>query len=325
MKFKRLTFLLLAAPLALLAACGNPTVTLSFSPNWYENPVNYNISDTYEFLEYAVTFEKPASEGDLRAEDDEGTYTAELSSASVSQDGKSRIGYRYTTRVHATGRYSLGGRSKEFEESIVSEVWFLGPSDALRPVRSVKTVDAFAPYPSATRVEDAATHYNYTFSVEYNEALTRAQVSYDDLLHDENDDTATVKIGGSATYLDNEEMIFALRGAELVSGLTFRKLYPVKQGSWKKATVALQSAPADMVYRDSFAIGGTEEARSVEATTVILGYSGGNTGGTQSFTYAKRIADGVNTYRNVLLSMRAPLLYGLGYLNYKLKSAQFTK
>lgn len=334
MKKRYFACLALALPALAFAGCTSGASRLAISANWYAAAdTTSEISNTYEELVYTVSFESTGTDA-YSVEYDEGTYTATLRNENITIGATVRAGYHLTTELTITGRYSVNGETGEdFTDVVISDVWFLDVTTELQPVRSVKKVLSHSPshtnsYPDS--IEDASTTYEYTYTSEYNEDCTEASVALTYTQPEGMPDVErTVSLSGNGTYLDNETILFAMRGINTASALSFRTVNPVTQ---QQTGIAMSAAPEIAERTQTFAINAYEngtvtEGASVEHTldayTFTLGYSGSNAGQSQTLTYAARTDGVTNTYRNVLLEMSVPIINSLGTLTYRLTSATF--
>lgn len=326
MKIKRLAPLALILPLALLSACGSGVASLVYTPNWFRSPEHPDYSGARERLVYTVSVKEETRNDPNRlyADYNNATYTTTLE---CFLEGTTWL-YRYSTEFSADVRYfevkSDGEKDVASGKEIIhTNVTFALENDKtpLRPIRSLRSVESLVP--DITVADAPIRAYKYTFTVDYNEDLTKAQVAYDDLIDDARDDRAEINLSGEGSYLDNEQILFAMRGIAIANGVQFRTINPVKDRTWKLATVASMETPVAAKYKASFSIGGVpQEEHEIDAHILTLGYTTGNTGTSKRYIYADH-TDGGNTYRNVLLEMEEPLVGATGTLVYKLQSADF--
>ena len=323
MKKKLIACLALAAPILVFAGCSGGTSRLTLSANWHaDTNTTTGISGTAEHLEYTVNYEPEEHEG-FNAEYEEGVYTADLR-----YDTYNGVAcYYLETHFSITGRYVLGEeKSEDFTDTVTSKVYFMDVSTELRPLWSEKTVvstSAVATMPST--LEGATETFAYTYTTAYNEDCTEAKVS---IVYTQPDSYAehpvekTIDISGKGTYLDNETILFAMRGIATSAVSSFRTINPVTQAV---TGCGMTAAPAVAETKRTFSVGGgAAQEHTLNAYTFSLGYSGAYSGQPQELTYAAKVTDGnTNTYRNVLLEMRVPTLQSLGTLVYKLKNADF--
>ena len=335
MKKIRMAGLILLAPLTLLCACSGG-VPLSFSANWYRNTaLGGSVGDTLEELTYEVTF-TPAEDtsGGFSVEYDTGTYTTELINDNVTlADGSTKEGYIYTTELSISGRYRLGGEVKEFSDFVTSTVTFLPVSYGLQPVESEKEVVSTSPETSSpASLEDAFRTYHYTYDVSYDAGLTTATAVYTDLTEYKTEEGETVRrdpetreyeIEGDTTYLDNEQILFALRGLDLSAGVTFRTINSVMGHVTEAGTSSNTQSSAAVKTAVDFTMDGTAVKQELDAVEVPLVYRSSPSGQAQTLVYAATTDPNNNTYRNVLLKMEVPVLQSLGTLVYTLKEATF--
>ena len=336
MKKIRLAGLMLLAPLTLLCACSGG-VPLSFAANWNRNTADSSVSNTREELVYEVTFtpsETPV--GTLTAEYDEGTYTTLLENKNLTlSDGSSQEGYVYTTKLTISGRFRLGSEvSETFTDTVTSTVSFLSASQRLKPVKSEKEVVSTSPVSSSpSSLENAFTTYHFTYDVSYDAGLTTATAVYTDLTEYETEEGETVRrdpetreydIAGDTTYLDNEQILFALRGLNLSSAAaTFRTINQVMGIVAEVSTSANSSAASSVKENVDFTMNGEAVKQEIDAVEVPLTYLTTPSGQSQTLVYAATTDANSNTYRNVLLRMEVPVLQSLGTLVYTLKEAAF--
>lgn len=327
MKKIRLAGLLLLAPLTLLSACSGGT-PLSFTANWYRNTaLGGSVNDTLEELTYEVSFTPAENDSSFSVEYDTGTYTTRLINANIAlSDGSTKEGYIYTTELTISGRYRLGSEvSEDFSDRVSSSVSFLPVTDGLKPVKSEKEVLSTSPIVSLPEtLEGAIETYHYTYDVSYDAALTTATAVYTDLnAETPAPETREYAIDGTTTYLDNEQILFALRGLSLSSVATFRTVNSVMGIVTEVSTGTSTTGPTSLKESVDFTMDGTAVKTEIDAVQVPIIYQSTPSGQQQDLVYAAT-TDTNNTYRNVLLRMEVPVLQSLGTLVYRLKEAAFT-
>lgn len=321
MKKIRITGLLLLAPLTLLCACSNAS-PLSFTANWYKNTSISTVSDTYEKLEYTVTF-SPAETTALSVEYDEGSYVTELKNEMLTlSDGTVAEGYILTSDLTISGRYTLNGlKGETFNDYTHSVVKFLSAGEKLRPVESEKTVHSTSALTdNPTSLENASQLFYYSIVTEYDAALTKATQTFNDLSKTDAEPVIEeFDVSGSDTFLDNEQIAFALRGLDLSAAPSFRTINTVMNSV---QTVSVSATAATETIH--FEMDGT----AIEDTTITVyeasvSYQTDLSGSAQKAVYAATTSAENNMYRNVLLRLQAPVLQSLGTLTYSLSKAQF--
>lgn len=323
MKRKRLSALILTAPLLALCACGG-TPELSFTPNWYANTLTDSITGTDEILEYNVTF-RPR-EGDLSVSYETGTYTTTLKDANyTAADGRVEHVYLYTTSFRIRGRYTyLGQSGEQFEDSMESSVWFLPASSGLRPLESVKTVRATVP--ASSPVAGAfTTAFDYSYRVVYDEALTTAHFTLDVAApqNGAGKRETDVDIRGNGTFLDNEEIAFALRGMDLTATALFASVDPQTR---TRAQIAVSQVPTKGSGVYSFELNGEKiDKATIETYEVPLSYRTSQPGPIRHFVYAAVTDPSNNVYRSALLQFDTEIMQNLGVMTYTLSRATFNQ
>ena len=324
MKIKRLAGLAALLPLVLLSACRNVT-SLTYGSYWYGDTTNSNIfSGETETLEYAVSF-VPSESAKLRI-GYEGTYTMRLGDENRLVDGASVPCYHLNTELAVTATFTLGNDSMTFEDSVVSDVYFLSAADGLRPLESSKTVVSTSPLNAnpASLDKDIAYHtFRYSTHTVYNADLSSAMFTLTNLDPEANDAAkeVTIALGNKGSYLDNEQLLFALRGLDMTSTENFRTINPTKRTEEK---LAFSEAPEAVLQPASFTLNGEEINAEIEARKVSLAYQSEASGQTQTFVYATHSGAAGNRYRHVLLTYEAPAIQSVGTVVYTLKSANFT-
>lgn len=328
MKKIRLAGLLLLAPLTLLSACSGGT-PLSFTANWYRNTaLGGSVNDTLEELTYEVSFTPAENDSSFSVEYDTGSYTTRLINANIAlSDGSTKEGYIYATELTISGRYRLGSEvSEDFSDRVSSSVSFLPVTDGLKPVKSEKEVLSTSPIVSLPEtLEGAIETYHYTYAVSYDAALTTATAVYTDLnAETPAPETREYAIDGTTTYLDNEQILFALRGLSLSSVATFRTVNSVMGIVTEVSTGTSTTGPTSLKESVDFTMDGTAVKTEIDAVQVPIIYQSTPSGQQQDLVYAATTDTNNNTYRNVLLRMEVPVLQSLGTLVYRLKEAAFT-
>lgn len=339
MKKKRLAGFLLLAPFCLLTACGGGgPATLPLEPNWFADASRTVIDNTYEKLEYSVKFQgsKP---GDYSVAYDEGTYTTELKAETYEfDDHSSKTVYSYSTELQISGHFTYQGVVGEtFNDFIRSEVIFHETGlNKFCPIRSTKTIHSTNPVVNPTEEVTSELFY-VTRTVEYStmksskleEApLTGATVTA--TVHatkegeeDKTSDPLEVKIERDDSYLDNEQILFALRGLNMASASSIRFGTNNPQTD-EIVTVKFTGSPSEDPLDLVFTIDGDPRPEgSIKAYKVQFGYDLAYSGMPRTAWYAAKTEG--NPYRNVLLRLDDELPNGYGTLRYTLVAAAFTK
>ena len=334
MKLRRLAGLAALLPIALLSACSSVS-PLTINANWYHDTTTRGIlPGTYERLEYDVSFKQ--GDTDLKASYQNGTYAVELKGETGFFYGENLALYHLHTEFSADVSFSMDGKGSTdtFTDSVVTDVWFRDVNGGLAPVKSTRTVISTTPlsdHPENLNKDVAYRIYEYSTTTEYDAALEEAKLTYDEVRPEPEarDSEKKIDIGGKGTYLDNEEIAFALRGLDMSSAFTFRTINPVKRVVEKIGADATPEEVSQPVNFTLAKVGSSEEPevinKSIDAFSVGVEYKGANPGYTQTLVYARKTNASNNQYRNFLLEMRVPLLNGIGTLTYTLKSATISE
>lgn len=320
----------------LLCSCNQASQKLQFSPNWAQNTLgNTGVISGTETLTYEVSFEQSSFFNKeyftvQYCPEQNGTYTTTL------QANDEIDGYEYTTALSMQVKFTLAnGESQTFTDSVTTKTLFKSSSLALQPVSSEKTVVSHTPKNvQATKLEDAFVAYDYTISTEYGEDGKSGTVTYTDrgqtLISAESypaTKTQSFEINTEKfTYLDNEQLLFAMRGLSSTVLSTERTVstYDVSTSAVQQVKITPSSATSD---KFSFSIDGTALPANtvVEYIPLSIKLNAVNEGAPIQAWYAKTTDAANNTYRNVLLHMQTSVSYNIGVLKYNLKTATFAK
>lgn len=298
---------------ASLTACSTDT-SVSFSFRWNSNGNNEVLPNTYEHYEYAVELKPESGSNDAYSvEYSNGKYVTTLQSVTVDEEEKTC--YRLESTLTLSVVYSCNGeKSETFTDTVSSIVVFTGESD-LRPIRSEKTVQSTAPVAlSPKKLSDCYQTYHYKTTIEYNEKATKGTYTRTDLgAGTVKNEEKTFSVSSKNSYLDNEQLLFALRGITSSSSQT---LSTFDVGEKKVRTINLSKEDAESKNFELYFNGDALATKAVDYVPNKLSYSGSNSGGTQTVFIAK--TDELNRYRNMILGMEIPLPFNLGTISYNL-------
>jgi hypothetical protein len=301
-----------------LTACAGTSQKIIFSSNWQaDNTVQQN--ELTEKLEYEVTFEKGAPlSDDYTLDYTNGKYTTNLST----EQYNGRTIYVYETKLEIDVVYQFGSEIEQLQDTVHSLVKFEKADKALRPISSHKEIVSHSPANGATELKKCYQLSHYSVDITYNEDYSGETVLKNLLPEAAQESTTSFKMDTEKyTCLDNEQLLFALRGINptLSPSAKFNVYSPyVKATQSVKATFAAEEG-IDFTFTRNGAI--IKEAIQYYPVSVALNEK--NSGATQKVWIAKNTNILSNTYRNVVLRLETPLSYNLGSLIYKLKSAEF--
>lgn len=318
-KILSLTSFILGA--TLLSACTGMYNPVTFNDNWKTNPeANSPINET---LVYNVSYSK--NDGLIEAYEinyTNGEYVANLST--VNEDGKTY--YLYQTELSIDVIYEYGSATKQFTDTVSSEIKFARAADRLRPVYSKKTLNSHSPSNGAVEnIDDCYYAHSYTVETTYNANLTEGKtvITEHTAEGDKKSDPKTFEIDEEDTrYLDNEQLIFALRGVNPTSFPTANFLVYApftKAVQQVKATFPTSAEGATFKFHRN----GTQIEQNINYRSVKLALNTNNPGAEQTIWIAEKSENNVN--RNVILKMETPLSYGIGSLVYTLTSETYSE
>ncbi len=316
MKAKKIA-LLLAGILsaASLAACTDNDKHVLFNSYWQYDSLARG-EQVNETLTYAVTYEAGAGNEDL-------SYTFTYGTGSyvtTLQKNADRATYTYVTKLTMPVSFEVGDETATFEDSVVTAVSFADAGESLRPISSTKTVISHTPTNSkATKIDDCYLAHNYTLETVYTrEGKGTSTVTYNDT---EETESSTFEYGkGKYSYLDNEQLLLALRGisTDVTSG-SIQYYNP-----FLKTTQRVNLSFDDTVSGEfSHTVNGEDLAvKEISYRPITLTINSKNPGATQTAWVATTDTPGKNVHRNVMLYLETPLSYNLGALTYNLTSVQ---
>lgn len=326
MKTKKLIpFLSLALCFACFGGCTSDQ-KLDFNNYW-----NYNSlvdEDIHETLVYDVVYEKGSGLDavDYELDYSNGKYTTELTS--VWENGK--FLYFYKTELTIDATYTLGSESATLQDSVVTESRFYASDNALRPISSYKKIVSSSPVANGAHEKASECYQTFSYSVtttydedleEGNSVIFRDPGTENEKEYSDNDFEIDED---KYRYLDNEQLLFALRGVS--SSTTSAKVLVYSPFVDRVQNVSI-SFSSDESQNFSFYKNGSEEKQEKTITyrpvSVVLDEQ--NPGGTQTAWIAKTTTStgNGNEYRNVMLRLETPISYSLGTLIYKLNSVSY--
>ncbi len=317
-----ITSLLLGA--TLFSACTDTNYKVAFDDYWkYDVTIPQTAME--EVLTYKVTFDDDTGINNYSLQYKEGVYTTKLTS---SMQGEELV-YQYETSLTIEAVYQLGSQQSEpLPNTVKSSVTFLSAADGLKPISSHKELDNYSPVNAseATKVEDCYKRYRYTVDVTYedtkftsvvtNEALKETDESYTPSTHETTIDNSQY------SYLDNEQLLLALRG---VNPTTTASPSLLVYAPFSKAVQTLKASYSTSATAGDFTfeMDGETAKRNITYYTVTLGIDANDSGRAQTLQIAKVTNAKANDYRNVILKYEAPYPYNLGTLVYELQTAKF--
>ena len=299
-----------------LTACSNIDYTVPLTAYWYDHYAT-TPSVVEETLVYKVTFEASSSLAgqDWAVSYNEGTYTTHLT--------KENDTYVYRTELSISGTFSYGlENTHAFTDSVKTAVTFNDKSKA--PIYSWKEIHSTSPV-NAPTAESYFTETHQTVETFYEADLSKGTCVTTDLTKAEPKPvTNTFEIDSKYTYVDNEQLLFALRGLNQKTSPSFYVYAPFSR---KVQTV---NATFDALKTgDTFSFEtvddnkGKDTLRAIPFYPITLGIDEKNSGAAQTIWLAQLTDPSHNEYRNVILWMRVTLAYNVGTLNYSLQSANF--
>ena len=331
MKKKLLSILALCTSAILLTSCASVSKKISFMDNWASNIFDSPAEGATETLTYAVTFEKGTGLHEEAyvveyGKDKNGKKDGEYTTTFTYANGQ----FTYTTTLTLPVLYTFGGEQKEFTDEVKTTAVFASSQNSLRPVSSKKEVKSVTPSNyDAQKWEECYTEYHYEVNVAY--AENKGNVTWTNLSQENNIGTSPSSFeidDKEFTYLDNEQILFAIRGFQKNAFNTTQTVLSYDVSKLKMRKVEIRPSSPEGEHFD-FTVNGT----AVPAETAIgyipvsMSYTDDKGGAPQTLWYAQMETDAdgnpVNLYRNALLYMEVSAPYAIGTLKYSLKTAIF--
>ena len=308
---------------SMLSACGGNN-KITFMDFWKKSVAESVINTVTEVSEYDVSFTKGANDA-FAVDYQNGTYKTTF----ISETQGQKIIYHYTTEFSVQVQYSCDGQKTEWlQDSLVTTVSFQSSNNGLKPISSEKHGVSHSPLTiSPSSLETAYEKYDMTIKTQYDETCENATTTITNhLLTKDNVTTQTFEVShGSYNYLDNEQLLFAVRcintGAN--TSAKFRVYSP-----FAKTTQKINVSFGAEVSKDfTFSIGEESATRNLAyyPVTVQLSAKNNNTGTSKTLWIAKTTDAQNNTYRNAMLRQEIPLSFNLGTLVFSLKSTTFAQ
>lgn len=302
-----------------LTACTDTDKKVSFSAYWYKNS-NLPVLTT-ETLVYDVSFEEAAGTQSAGYDsiDYDGTYTTTLKRV----QGENEIVYHYDTTLDVKVTFVVDGATKEETDKIVSHVEFTGETDGFSPIKSTKTIENHSPINGAT-TERYCEYAAYTVTTVYDNDGKGGKCT---IVNNDNEASQTKSFEietDEYTYLDNEQLVFALRGVNpSVSSSPVFLVYD----AFKNSVYNIKATYGSVVTGKDFQFNknGAAFNDSVDYYAVSLAIDSDMPGTSQTVWVAKTTDAQKNSHRNAILRIETPLYYSMGTMIYQLTDATFAE
>ena len=313
-----LTSLLLCT--TMLSACKGANYKIAFNPYW-QHDVDSVPEQTYEQLVYDVAFTDAATFNNYRVQYKDGTYTTTL----TSKKENGVLLYEYTTRLDISVSFISGSiQSDWFENYVQSTVVFQSAANALAPVSSHKEILSHSPMNREITAETDFEDWKEYCTVDADFMAMQSKVVFNPGLETQAEETSTIEIDDEKySYLDNEQVLFALRAINPSTNSSSRFLV---HSPFSRTTQTISATFGAKITEEnlSFTQNGQAVTADVAYYPVTLGIVASNSGQQQTVWIAAAGNVKNNQYRNMILRYETPISYGLGTLVYKLKSATYT-
>jgi len=330
MKTKR--FLSIASVLAattLFASCSSCSACsvnqeILFNAGWLSDTTSKVLPTNPEELSYDVSYNKANG---LYSDSYTVNYTNGSYNTVLKQvDHEGQAVYEYTSTLTISVAYTLKktGETTQFEtpDSVKTTVLFTSAAKGLTPIKSTKTTYCHSPRGTeATKLEHCYTEYHYTVETVYTGSKGKSTITN----HLNEDKTQKLKSFSAKhdefSYLDNEQILFALRGM----GTTSTSVSSYQPLEHAKKTVGISVGKKAGGEFEFDIVGKGKEKRAIDYRPYTLTFEADNPGSSQTAWIASTTNTTANTYRNVMLKLETPISYNFGSLVYTLTSAKFAE
>lgn len=303
---------------ATLTACAGTSQKVTFEEYWLEDAgiaPNVSPETVLEALEYDVEFKKASGlNDDYDVYYENGVYKTKL----TLNEGV----YRYETSLSIDVTYTVDGQSETKSDSIVSWVEFK-KNAKLQPIKSHKEIVCRSPEGGGATIETCYKEYNYTVDTTYNENGLggKSVIVNNDPLANNDPQEKTFTVEDKYTCLDNEQLLFALRGLSQSTSTSSVSVYAPFSGVVQTINVGYSSLEKGTEF--TFKKNGVSNKQVINYYPVSVKINAQLPGETQTAWIAETTNAHSNTFRNLILQLETPLAYNLGTLIYTLKSANF--
>ncbi len=313
--FLALTMILTASFLASCSACDScaGNTKISFKDYYLKDAENPPIALS-ETLTYAVSVKNNNQYNGYKIEYSNGSYVSTLTKMpnedfyTLKTDYSINIAFTYN-----------GVTSDTFTDTITSEITFMPAKYTLRPMKSTKTLHTHSPSSgSVEKVEDCYFEYHQTVETTYDEDGKGGKSTITNHKNEDKQTPSTFEIEETDkyTYVDNEQLLFALRCMNNVSG-TLQVYSPFVERVQKISVSAGSSKKEDFA---NLTINGIQQTAEISYLPITVQLDETNSGMSQTAWIAEKTATGNNTYKNVMLKYVVTMPYTLSELHYDLVS-----
>lgn len=257
--------------------------------------------------------------------------------------------YVYETESTLSGKYKITASGDEFafEDSLKTVSKFRLAGNGLLPVYSQQTIKNTPPASlGPKRIEDAYVRIDEVHEAFYNRDCTQATVSTTDNKDAKNTGVKTIKLKTKYSLFDSSQLRAAVRSFTMTESATRRFDVCAPQDVAMQRVTATVAAPAtlnkddekqklildalngctpkDYIFFDGTPTGDAE-AKVLRYSAVSISIDADMKGQSPVYWYSTIENNDINGTRGVLLRMTTPLPFGLGTLDYTLKSLNVVK
>lgn len=341
----------------------NKSITPTNS-NWYTGTSYKGIQPSFivsdanpdysaEVIEYDVTYSAYDGNNAYTVDYTDGSYKTEFFATEYSwkdnpvyPEDKTEILYCYKTEMSLGVQFTLkstGEKTQVFEDGTTTVAYFRAAGKNLQPVYSYQKMVSHSPLQgTASSLSSVYETVDVVYESFYDYGCTEV-TSFTTKNPDENyvrDNNSQKKYTGiqnsKYSVFDNNSLYIAVRSMKLSSTLSQRiSLFKATQGGISDYAVTGTEASlgetehtaisAELEKNGLFIPDPEKENDKVSTVAVHINFAGGDLTGTTQTAWFAAITDAdKNVGRATMLKLTVPLSYGLGSLNFTLKTIQST-
>ena len=330
MKAKKLfPILALALAATTLTACGDKSVT--FGHYWRTNSLAKNEA-FYEHAEYVVSSTPASSSYANYTVEYTGTFTTTLEY--IANDGV----YQFDTSLKVTATFKLGDKTETVKDTAKTSVTFDAVGNTLRPIKSHKEMLCHTPLTgNFSEVNTCYSVVEYSYDIQYESDKDKGTIQSTkyDVTNNQGETkqftlNSTFDFAENYSYIDNEQLLVAVRAINADNSSATVASYSAFTEETQKISFSYANAAEGASSAFTYALTNADgsnggESHNILTRTASVALSQENPGATQEIVLAKTKDAAKNTYRNVILSIKTPLSYAMGSIEYKLAKVSYFK
>ncbi len=319
---KILLIILAVASVFVMTACNNTASSIYVQSYFLEDSRTMGVSDVNETLEYNVAFTQSETASPLKItiDSEKSSYKTVLKNTTYAE----KSCYLLTSELKIVGEMKNGETVTQLNDSIVTECYFLGLDNNLRPLFSKRTVKANSPSLKAgTENEYEINYYEYEYQIKYTDWNAKSTFKLGENNKGEfdikdGDVTEYQNITNKSYYIDNELLFFAPRAMKLDSvSASFYTIDPLSKVN-RKMKITNDTTAVESISKDNIFYLNSKVISEATVNNTVLSIDSSYSGNTIKATY---ISNQNLQARCAMLTLTQKAFYALGEFTYNLKIA----